>query len=176
MPKHDDRKTVWSQVLDYDAQLLEMFQRVHVPPLTRALRAVTHVGDTAGWTFIGLVLIGVGRADLGLRLGAAALLATALSQVLKRGLRRSRPNTRPGITALVENPDAFSFPSGHTAGAFSIAIALANTGSALAPLLFTVACLIAISRVYLGAHYPLDVAAGGVLGIASGLAVVLAVA
>jgi undecaprenyl-diphosphatase len=70
--------------------------------------------------------------------------------------------------ALTENPDVFSFPSGHTAAAFAVAIALAGYGW-LGPFHLSLAFAIAMSRVYLGAHYPLDVAAGAVVGLFAGM-------
>jgi undecaprenyl-diphosphatase len=108
---------------------------------------------------------------LGLRLGAAATLATAFSQALKRSLTRARPDSAiAGFEALAVNPDRFSFPSGHTAAAFGVAIAFAGEPFGLGPLALLLAVGIGLSRVYLGAHYPLDVAAGATLGVFAGLA------
>jgi undecaprenyl-diphosphatase len=95
------------------------------------------------------------------------LLATLVSQVLKRACCRKRPSFS-GFEALIEDPDAFSFPSGHSAAAFAVAVALAGQGMGLGPLTLGLACAIAFSRVYLGAHYPLDVAAGAAIGCACG--------
>ncbi len=108
---------------------------------------------------------------LGLRLAAGTLVATILSQTLKRSLNRARPTTGiEGFVALAENPDAVSVPSGHTAAAFAVAVAFAGERFGLGPLSLALASGIGLSRVYLGAHYPLDVAAGAVLGSVAGIA------
>jgi undecaprenyl-diphosphatase len=102
-------------------------------------------------------------------MGAATLLGTLLSQVLKRSLNRPRPTSAiVGFEALAENPDRFSFPSGHATAAFAAAVALAGAPFGLGPAALALAAGIGLSRVYLGAHYPLDVAVGVVLGTASG--------
>ena len=138
------------------------------------MRAVTQLGDTKTWFLLGLTLLAVGSHEtyvLGLRLGLGAIFATLLVQPLKRACRRPRPSRGiAGFASLMEDPDAFSFPSGHTAAAFGVAIALVGQGLVLGPLALVLAGLIALSRVYLGAHYPLDVAAGALLGCVAGLA------
>lgn len=111
-----------------------------------------------------------------MRLGTGALFATALVQPLKRLCRRRRPDRGiAGFSALSENPDAFSFPSGHTAAAFGVAVALIGEGVALGRVGAALAFGVAVSRVYLGAHYPLDVAAGAVLGSIAGALARLAI-
>jgi undecaprenyl-diphosphatase len=81
-----------------------------------------------------------------------------------------------GFEALAENPDRFSFPSGHTTAAFAAAVALAGAPYGLGPAALVLAVGIGASRVYLGAHYPLDVGVGVVLGSLSGAATRLVLA
>jgi undecaprenyl-diphosphatase len=163
---------MFNQLLLFDEKLFRRIEGLRVPPVVRAMRALTHLGDAPGWFAIGLFLLASSGAAArsGLLLGTAALLATAVAQVLKRTCCRPRPSIGlPGFVAIVENPDRFSFPSGHSAAAFAVAVALAGQGAALGPLALALACGIAVSRVYLGAHYPLDVAVGAALGGGCGL-------
>ncbi len=164
----------FGRVLNFDERLLLRMRRLHGPWRTRLARALTQIGDARTWTLIGISLLATCTPtglQLGLRLGVGTLLATLLSQVLKRSLNRARPTSAiEGFTALAENPDAFSFPSGHTSAAFSVAVAFGGAPFGLGPLSLLMATGIGLSRVYLGAHYPLDVAAGVALGSVAGLA------
>jgi undecaprenyl-diphosphatase len=67
-------------------------------------------------------------------------------------------------------PDKFSFPSGHTMTAFSIALVVSYFYPSLEGTLFFVAFSIAVSRIVLGMHFLSDVLAGIVLGVALGCA------
>ena len=163
-----------ARLLAIDERLLVAARRLHGPWRTRVARALTRAGDKSSWTLVVLVLLAVGQpfTVLGARLAAATLLGTLLSQALKRGLHRPRPTSAiVGFEALAENPDRFSFPSGHTTAAFAAAVALAGAPFGLGPAALVLALGIGLSRIYLGAHYPLDVAVGAALGgIAGGLA------
>lgn len=160
------------RVLAWDEALLVAVSRLQRPVATRALRGVTHLGDAQSLTFMGLVLLLVGTAytrHLGLMLMMGSGLAALLAQVVKRLSKRRRPNAGIlGFTALVQNPDAFSFPSGHTAASVALAVAWAGEGSGLGLLASAFAALVGFSRVYLGVHYPLDVMAGATLGLIAG--------
>jgi undecaprenyl-diphosphatase len=90
-----------------------------------------------------------------------------IQKILKHGLKRMRPCfSIPGIRNLVALPDVFSFPSGHTAGAFLMAFLIGSGYPPLAVPVFSLAALIGFSRIYNGVHYPSDVLAGAVLGLA----------
>jgi len=164
----------WARLAAFDQSLLLSIRRWERTGVTRLMRAFTRLGDPGSWIFFGLAL-GLSEGEGPRRcalLGAGAALALLSSQVLKRLCRRPRPTSGiGGFAALAENPDAFSFPSGHTSVAFAVALALAGEGTGLGWLLLVLAVGIALSRIYLGAHYPLDVAAGALLGLAAGAAV-----
>lgn len=171
--------TVWQRVVTVDQAVLLAVRRLESAAMTRCMRTLTRLGDTSTWVTVGLTLIAAGGPGprYTALLGGGAFLAVALSQILKRLCCRTRPDCGlGGFAALVENPDAFSFPSGHTAASFGIAVALAGEGDWLGGLVLSLASGIAVSRVYLGAHYPLDVAAGVIVGVASGLVTRLLVA
>ncbi len=160
-----------ARLLNLDELLFRRIGAFRPLLLVRVMRALTHLGNAESWILIGLFLLACGghAARIGMLLGTGAVLATLTSQVIKRAACRPRPSSRlPGFVALIDNPDAFSFPSGHAAAAFAVAIALAGQGHGLGTLAFLVAAAIGLSRVYLGAHYPLDVAVGALIGCGCG--------
>lgn len=160
-----------ARLLAIDERLLVAARRLHGPWRTRLAKALTRAGDSSSWTLAVLALLAAGRpfTVLSARLAVATLLGTLFSQILKRSLHRPRPTSAiVGFEALAENPDRFSFPSGHTTAAFAAAVALAGAPFGLGPGVLLLALGIGMSRVYLGAHYPLDVAVGVVLGAAAG--------
>lgn len=132
----------------------------------RLLTLCSRLADGPLW--VGLIallaLAGQGRrALLMLALGALNLL---VYYTLKRGTRRQRPfECSADIRACLKVPDAFSFPSGHTLHAFAFAALLSGFHPALAPLLWSFAVLVALSRVVLGLHFPSDVVVGALLGV-----------
>jgi undecaprenyl-diphosphatase len=164
---------LFSRLLAWDQATLLAARRWRTPRRTVVARALTRLGDAGGWTFVGLAFfatfhpVGV---NLGARLSVAALFATALSQSLKRLLHRARPDIAiAGFVPEAANPDRFSFPSGHTCAAFAVALAFVGVPFGLGYLFLALALGIGASRVYLGAHFPLDVGAGALLGSMAGL-------
>jgi len=64
-----------------------------------------------------------------------------------------------------------SFPSGHAALAFATVVALNTVYKGKLPFLYLFAVLIAVSRIYVGAHFPSDVLGGALVGTFAALAV-----
>jgi len=154
----------------FDESMLVAMRRWRQPWLSRLATYLTRIGDPQSWLVHGAVLWLAGGQRLGLLLTSGALVALASSQMLKRSFRRARPQRSIGDwVTILEDPDAFSFPSGHTAVAFGVATALASGDARIAATELVLASAIGFSRVYLGAHYPADVLVGAVVGVLSGL-------
>ncbi|MFZ5470747.1 MAG: phosphatase PAP2 family protein [Myxococcota bacterium] len=166
--------TTLRRLLAYDQALLLRVHRWQRPWITRVMSAATHLADPQSWVVLGVALAASGTPTgekLALRLAWGAGGAALVAQLIKRLSRRSRPDA--GIAdfkALAVNPDAYSFPSGHTAATVAVAVAWTGQGNGLGGLAAALSALVGFSRVYLGAHYPLDVFAGALLGTALGAA------
>jgi undecaprenyl-diphosphatase len=99
----------------------------------------------------------------------ATLVVSHLAvQLVKRTVTRPRPSRASSHRAVIEDPDRFSFPSGHSAAAMSVAFAYAVAYPALAAPILILAMVVGLSRVALGVHYPGDVLVGQMLALITG--------
>ena len=97
----------------------------------------------------------------------AAGAAFGVNQVLAAAWNRPRPFAAHPSTVhlLVKHVADSSFPSDHAAAGFAIALVLAVRHRRLGAMALGFAALVSFARVYVGDHYPGDVAAGMVVGI-----------
>jgi undecaprenyl-diphosphatase len=103
--------------------------------------------------------------------GAATLVAVAVNQPIVNMVHAARPyTTHPHILVLAHRSADFSFPSDHAVMAGAAAAGLLLVSRRLGVLAVVAALLMAFARVYIAAHYPVDVAAGLVLGAVVALA------
>ena len=155
-------------IITLDAQLSNQMRVAEKPGALRAIAVFfAHSGDSWFWWAALFILWFLSnstwrRWEVVEFMGIAGLAAVVM--IIKFTVRRRRPEGEWG--SIYRNTDPHSFPSGHAARAFLIAV----VASALAPvwlaiLLWIWAPLVSIARVAMGVHYVSDVVAGAVLGI-----------
>lgn len=165
------------QLLALDGAVLLWIQEyIRADWLTPAVKTVTKLGNLG---FIWIVLcLGLLCFKKTRKAGAAGLLALVFSLILnnlilKRFIARIRPyEVIAGLELLVKPATDFSFPSGHSASSFAAATAVVRTQktSKWRFLLLIGAVCMALSRLYIGIHYPSDVICGSISGICCGWA------
>jgi undecaprenyl-diphosphatase len=93
------------------------------------------------------------------------LSSDLLSNTLKHLFMRIRPcNALEGVRLLAGCSHSYSFPSSHATNIFAAMVFLTARYRRFFPVFLTIAVTVAYSRVYVGVHYPLDVAGGAVFG------------
>jgi membrane-associated phospholipid phosphatase len=145
----------------------------HPPWLDVLMRCFTQVGNGIFSVALALILFFAGDHLLAYGLILGTLTLWLVVELVKALVRRRRPFIRL-TQARIVGPRAIgrSFPSGHTSQAFFMATLTAgyfHAGVWAVCLLYAIALLVGITRMYVGAHYPRDVLAGAILGSAWGL-------
>lgn len=159
--------------MNIELSILDWFQTLHTPFLDKIMVFITRLGD-AGiiWIVLSIVLLLIPKTRKSGAVMVAALVVDVLlcNIVLKNLVARTRPyDVNTGVHLLVAKLHDYSFPSGHTAASFASVTALYLAGEKkLWKFALVLACLIAISRLYLYVHYPTDVLGGILFGVISG--------
>ena len=158
-------------IQNLDWAILDALRRAFVcPPLDVLMPVVTHLGDGGALWILCAVALLISRkyrrsgAMLLCGLAAGALIGNLL---LKNLIARPRPCwLQPDVPLLIAVPKDFSFPSGHTLASVIAATTLARTHRKFGWIAIPTAALIAFSRLYLFVHFPSDVLASVLLGLA----------
>ncbi len=145
--------------------------------LTEAFKISTHFGEAPAYFLIGLAALLV-RFRYGLLVALTGLIVMGVSFSMKSFFAIDRPMaffTKNNlldqinfIDGVYVNSGATSFPSGHTMSAFalySLLVFLLPSQKRYATILFTIALLVGISRIYLVQHFWPDVYVGGIVGV-----------
>jgi membrane-associated phospholipid phosphatase len=137
----------------------------------------TQIGSALAALAIGLILYLVSDHLVAYEFILGSITLWMMVELVKALVRRSRPIFRVAQARIVGyRAIGRSFPSGHTSQAFFTVTLLAPYFRASAwavVLLYAIALLVSLTRMYVGAHYPRDVLAGAILGSAWGLLGVL---
>jgi membrane-associated phospholipid phosphatase len=151
-----------------DERVLRLFRTVgHTPARERFVARFSRLGEHAAvWFAIGLAggALDRPRRERWRRATATVGATYALNTAIKLIVRRPRPELL-GLPPLSGTVSRLSFPSAHSSTAFAGAYAYRRLGLP-GPLLYGLAAKLALSRLYLGVHYPSDVLAGALLGSA----------
>jgi membrane-associated phospholipid phosphatase len=151
---------------------LAVYRRVrslaHAPDRVRWVRRYSRLGEhSVLWLAIGIAGVAVDARRRGSWTRATASVGTSylLSTSIKAAIGRRRPLVED-LPHLMVTPTGLSFPSSHSTSSFAAARAFGG----LLPEgpLYAAAAAMAFSRLYLGVHYPSDVAAGAALGMVVG--------
>jgi membrane-associated phospholipid phosphatase len=155
-----------------DLGLLRLLRtRGHSPPIENSLIWLARAGENGLLWYVtalaGAALDRRGHGDAYFRAIKIVLATLVANTVVKQTVRRARPVLEEELPALTPVLSGRSDPSAHSSTSFAGARALWGAGMPAAPL-YAVALAMALSRPYLGVHYPSDIAAGAILGDAVG--------
>ena len=156
---------------------MEWLADLHWPVVTPVMKGLTYAGGAGAiWFVIGAAMaVWLRRPLLLVVLVVSLRLSAILDGVLKRAIGRQRPPLADShVHPLITVPHDPSMPSGHAMMAFTGAVFLGAVVPRFRWPLLVLAAGIALSRVYLGVHYPSDVLVGAALG--AGIGAVAAVA
>lgn len=150
-----------------DVYLLQLVNLTYHSILTNDIALlISYLGILFFWIIICIILYLFGNdkaKKASIRLFVALLCIMIISQLIKYAVMRPRPYTQLSDLIVVSVGTDPSFPSGHTSTSTTASYILAKEYGKY--YLLCIPVIVAISRLYLGVHYPSDVLVGFIIGI-----------
>ena len=159
------------KILSQDAQLSKRLRVAENPGLLRTIAMVfAHSGDSWFW-LMGILLVWFSKdpywKSLALIFGISVGITAVLVLTIKFTVKRQRPEGDWG--EIYRSSDPHSFPSGHAARSFMLAVLAVGLGPDWFAIIMVIwAPLVGLARVAMGVHYLSDVIAGALIGILMG--------
>jgi membrane-associated phospholipid phosphatase len=164
----------WEEAQRLDLAVYSAIAGTPSPSLDRALRRLSKAADYSRLSMTSAAILATTRGRAGREAATRGLASVAVtSAILNLGFKplvhRRRPDRIAEAVPLVRQvrmPSSTSFPSGHAAAAFAFATGAGHVMPLSGLPLRALGALVAYSRVHTGVHYPSDVLAGALLGVA----------
>jgi membrane-associated phospholipid phosphatase len=165
---------IWSAGQRLDVRLFIFLNMRGYPAwLDRCMWLVTQLGSMLAAMIVAFLLYLLHYRRLAVEIVFGTLTLWLFVELIKALSDRDRPfHTLDKARVIGWRERGDSFPSGHTTQVFFLTVLLIyhfQFGLLVAAALYTVAALVGLTRIYVGAHYPRDVIAGIVLGSVWGL-------
>ncbi|MFZ5800643.1 MAG: phosphatase PAP2 family protein [Candidatus Omnitrophota bacterium] len=157
----------------FDKTLLDIFNKdLKHPVFDFLFPLITRLGEVVVFIPLCLGLFFL-KKKRGRRAAALLIITYIVSHIVFLGLKRLAHRPRPflvypDLNVIGTVPPFSSFPSGHVAMTTALAVVLGSKYEDLQWLMWIIVALVAVSRMYMGLHYPIDVVGGAAVGLGVG--------
>lgn len=151
-----------------EIEIIKAIQSIGSEFLDLFFKIVTYISDPMVTVMIIMFVYWVIDKNMGTFLGYSTLTSMNINAIAKVVFKVARPSASSGINVFNNvGAEGYSFPSGHSQCAATVfgSIAVWTKKAFMWVIAVVLTVLVAISRIYLGAHFPSDVAVGVVLGL-----------